>query len=127
VFVGVSINIDQVMKYPRLPGRALEAMTLLILVLVVGSLFLVPGQSLRALGVEVVLAAVAFWAIVTRVHLDVYRKTEPRYRRALTAQIGVGQAAIAAFVVTGIVLPAARPSAPMSRGRRVGADSDAAE
>jgi len=104
VFVGASINIDQVMTYARLPGRALEAMTLLILVLVVGSLFLIPSQSLRVLGVEVLLAAVAFWAIVTRVQLDVYRKTEHQYRRTLAAQIGVGQAAIAAFVVTGVVL-----------------------
>ncbi len=104
VFVGVSINIDQVMKYPRLPGRALEAMALLILVLVVGSFFLVPDQSLRVLGVEVLVVAVAFWGILTRVQLDVYRKTDDQYRRALTVQISVGQAAIAAFAVTGIVL-----------------------
>ena len=44
VFVGVSINLDKILKYAGLPGRAQEALIVLMLVLVVSSLMLVPGQ-----------------------------------------------------------------------------------
>jgi hypothetical protein len=44
VFVGVSINLDKILKYAGLPGRAMEALVVLILVLVTSSLMLVPGH-----------------------------------------------------------------------------------
>jgi hypothetical protein len=37
VFVGVSINLDKIIAIPSLPGRALEAMVLLVAVLVESS------------------------------------------------------------------------------------------
>ena len=45
VFVGLSINLDKIIADPGLPGRALEALVALTVVLVVSSLLLVPGQS----------------------------------------------------------------------------------
>jgi len=44
VFVGVSINLDKILKYVGLPARAMEALVVLILVLVTSSLMLVPGH-----------------------------------------------------------------------------------
>ncbi len=44
VFVGVSINLDKILKYAGLPGRPLEALIALIPVLITSSLMLVPGQ-----------------------------------------------------------------------------------
>lgn len=57
LFVAVSINLERILRYEGLPGRALEAMSLLTCVLVVSIAGLVPGQSHVALGLELVVIA----------------------------------------------------------------------
>ena len=55
VLVGVSLNLEQVMAHPvyGLPGRALEALVMLLAVLVLSTLRLVPEQTLGVIGAEV--------------------------------------------------------------------------
>jgi hypothetical protein len=50
--VAVSINLTKILQVPGRPGRAGEAIVLLVAVLVVAMLGLVPGQSPTALGAE---------------------------------------------------------------------------
>jgi hypothetical protein len=52
IFVAVSINLEQVLKFPALPPRAVETLSVLIGLLVLSVFVLIPGQSLTALGVE---------------------------------------------------------------------------
>ena len=60
LFVAISINLEQVLKYPQLPGRAAATLALLVSALVVSGFALAPGQNIRVLGAEVVaVAAVA--------------------------------------------------------------------
>lgn len=66
LFVAVSINIERILKYEGLPGRALEAMLLLTCVLIVSIAGLVPGQSHVALGLELLLVSAVVGAIVLR-------------------------------------------------------------
>ena len=61
VFAGVSINLDKILKYAGLPGRALEALIVLKLVLVTSSLMLVPGQSTTLIGVELLGVGLLAW------------------------------------------------------------------
>jgi hypothetical protein len=65
LFVAISINLQQILKFPNLPGRAAGSLGVLVCALVVACCGLVPGQSRTALGLEVVVAggAVAFQAI----------------------------------------------------------------
>lgn len=53
LFVGVSINMTKILAYPTLPRRALRALIMLVTILIVSSLFLVPGQPIAQLGLEV--------------------------------------------------------------------------
>ena len=53
LFVALSINLERILKGIGLPGRAGEAIVLLLTVLVVSTFGLVPGQSPRVLGAEV--------------------------------------------------------------------------
>jgi hypothetical protein len=46
-----------------LPGRAGEAIVLLVAVLVVSTLVLVPGQSRTALGAELMVAGLLAWVL----------------------------------------------------------------
>ncbi len=61
VFVGLSINLEMIMSNPTygLPGRALEALVLLVGVLIVTILLLVPTQGMVVAGAEVL--AVGSW------------------------------------------------------------------
>jgi hypothetical protein len=72
VFVAVSINLQEILSEPGsgLPGRAAEALILLVGVLTASILLLVPGQSKRAVGVEVLAVGLAAWRWVR----------SPRYR-----------------------------------------------
>ena len=59
VFVGISINLRDVVSSRRLVNRACEAVVLLATILVTSSILLVPGQGRRTVGVELGVAAVA--------------------------------------------------------------------
>ena len=66
VFVAVSINIERILKYPGLPERSLETLLFLVSVLLVSVIGLVPGQGHLALGLELLIVALAIDTIVLR-------------------------------------------------------------
>lgn len=59
LFVTISINLKQILKYPQLPGRAAGTLGILVSALVVSGFALAPGQGNRALGLEVAAAGAA--------------------------------------------------------------------
>jgi hypothetical protein len=58
VFVAVSINLSEILKYRNLPGRAAMTLMLFVTPLIVGVLLLVPGQPGAALGGELLATGV---------------------------------------------------------------------
>ena len=67
LFVAISINLEQILKYPQLPGRAAGTLGILMSALVVSGLGLAPGQGRPALGIEIaaagaIVATQAVWA-----------------------------------------------------------------
>jgi len=56
LFVAVSINLERILSFPKLPARAGETLVTLVLVLVAATLTLIP-QSTRLLGLEVAILA----------------------------------------------------------------------
>jgi hypothetical protein len=58
VFVAVSINLSEILKYRNLPGRAGLTLILFVTPLLTGILLLVPGQSRIALGLELLAAGI---------------------------------------------------------------------
>jgi hypothetical protein len=64
LFVAVSINIERILRYPTLPRMAATTLILFGTALFAGILLLVPGQSHRALGTELLLLGIAS-ALVT--------------------------------------------------------------
>ena len=53
VIVAISINLQRILTYPQLPGRAAESLFTLISALLVASVGLIPHQSAHTLGLEV--------------------------------------------------------------------------
>ena len=55
--MAISINLEHILAYPWLPGRAGETILLLMCTLLTGAFALVPGQRTEVLGVELLLLA----------------------------------------------------------------------
>lgn len=53
LIVAVSINLTRILSFPHLPGRAAQAVMVVLSVLLVSTCCLVPAQSARVLGAEV--------------------------------------------------------------------------
>lgn len=73
IFVAVSINLEQILKYASLPARVIETLALLVGLLMLSVLMLVPGQAKVALGTEILVLGLVMLAILLRVRLRVPR------------------------------------------------------
>ena len=107
VFVGVSINLDTIMSHPSygLPGRALEALVLLVAVLIVAILLLVPGQGTVLAGAEVLAVGVVDWAAVVIIQLLVlknWRSLDASLRSHFVPRVVLSQMATLPIVAAGV-------------------------
>ncbi len=77
LFVSISMNLKQILTFPRLPGRAAGTLGILLGALGVSTLGLAPGQSVRAFGIEI--AAIGAAATVQAVWVSIHKfnRTEP--------------------------------------------------
>jgi hypothetical protein len=55
IFVGVSINLNRILSFPRLADRALISLILLFSILIASILFLVPSQNSLTLSIEILI------------------------------------------------------------------------
>jgi hypothetical protein len=109
VFVGVSINLEKIVSQSDsgLPGRAAEALIMLLAVLTASILLLVPGQSISAMGGEVLAVGAATYAWVTTIqvlHLRNLSTIPPHLRTPLLLRITIAQISTLPTVIAGIAL-----------------------
>jgi hypothetical protein len=64
-FVSLSLNLATILANRGLPERALQALLQLLAALIVGLLLLMPGQSLWAAGLEILIVAVVMGLLGT--------------------------------------------------------------
>lgn len=101
LFVAISINLQQIIKFPSLPRRALCTLSVLVALLVASLFSLAPGQSAGALGIELF----AVGAIVATQTIVLARRSprssgEPRYSRPV--QVGLLLVPTLALAVGGL-------------------------
>jgi hypothetical protein len=104
LFVALSINLERILKGAGLPGRAGEAIMLLLAVLVVATWALVPGQSSTVLGAELLGSGLAVWLIVVGIHVQAVRGHVAPSRSLLIRRIVLAQAAILPLMIGGVSL-----------------------
>jgi hypothetical protein len=107
LFVAISINLTRILEFPSLPSRAVEALLALFSVLVVSSFALIPGQSLRAVGIEIGATGLALWLIQTVAMLRMWKIGHPRSRSIL--RVLANQIPPLPFVIAGALLMAGHP------------------
>ena len=103
IFVGVSVNLKTITSRATLTNRALEALVALVVVLFISSLLLIPGQTLSAIGIEVLLLGLINCMIVGFLQLDSLRTMQPQYRLQFVPYILLSQSAALAYVIAGVV------------------------
>jgi modulator of FtsH protease len=86
VFVAVSINIQEILRLPGVPDRALATLMLLLGAVVISLLPLIPDQSGTALGLELVLVGLAFIAVICVTGARSFRLS---YNRAVRVELVV--------------------------------------
>jgi modulator of FtsH protease len=103
LFVGLSLNLTKILTYPALPTRALMALILLLVILVVSSLMLIPGQTANAIAVEILAVGVVGWASVTAMDLHIFRYSK-LHRAGYFGNVVMLQLAALPYVVGGALL-----------------------
>jgi hypothetical protein len=104
LFVAISINLERIVKSAGLPGRAGEAIVLLLAVLVVSTLALVPGQSATVLGAELLGSGLVAWLIVSVIHVVAVRGHVAPSRRLLVQRVVMAQVAVLPLLIGGLSL-----------------------
>ena len=101
IFVAVSINLERVLKFPALPPRAVETLSILVGLLVLSVFVLIPGQSLTALGAEILVLGVILGTalLVKRIRLP---RAAGQPRTWTVTPVGVILAATLPMAVAGI-------------------------
>jgi modulator of FtsH protease len=104
LFVGLSLNLARILNLPALPTRALMALILLMVVLVVSSLMLIPGQTTKAIAVEILAVGVVGWVSVTAMDLHVLRCGKPHNRAGYIANLVMLQLAALPYIIGATLL-----------------------
>lgn len=104
IFVGISISLTKILSIGGLPDRALLSLLLLLHVLVVSILFLVPDQTSKALGVEVLIFGIIAYASIFLLDLRIFKHKQNKFRRLYILYFLIDHAATIPFIIVGLAL-----------------------
>jgi hypothetical protein len=113
IFVAVSLNIRQILRFAYLPTRVAQALVILGQLVIVAMIVLIPGQSPTTLGVELVAVGTVIWATVLAIQIRSLQLladqpgAPPRRRlvgRWIVSRLTVGQIATLPTLAAGISL-----------------------
>jgi hypothetical protein len=102
VFVAVSINLTRILAYPHLPGRAAEALTVLLSVLVIATWGLVPNQSALCLGLEWLGTGLTVIVMTTAIQWGARKHQHPKSRPLW--RVATNQLPASMFALGGVFL-----------------------
>ncbi len=77
LFVAISINIERILNFPSLPGRAFQTLAMIAAALVIAGLGLIPGQPHTWFGWEALAAGLVIAATAVREAMLTARHRKP--------------------------------------------------
>jgi hypothetical protein len=102
VFVAISINIDDIVRYDGLPDLAIVTIMLLVGVLVVSLFGLIPDQTNHALGVELLVQSLVWTALMAR--FAVHSLPESHRREQMVSRFALPAFGTVPYVVGAVLL-----------------------
>lgn len=104
IFVGISINLKDILAIPVLTIKASVALILLLCILIFSILLLVPQTTIKFTGLEFTILGVIVWGLVTKADLQVYKKTIKDYKNHHLLNLFIDQFAVLPYMGAGILL-----------------------
>jgi hypothetical protein len=104
LFVAMSINVREIVALPGVAARAAEAIVFAVAPLVLSMVVLMPGQSLRAVGVEVLVVGLVAWAIPLVLQLRWWGASADQPTGKRVGRVVLAQVASAGAPVAGVML-----------------------
>ncbi|MET3979731.1 hypothetical protein ABIB62_002321 [Mucilaginibacter sp. UYP25] len=104
IFVGISINLKDILEIPILTIKASVSLILLLAILIFSIVLLVPQFSMRLNGIEFTVLGIIVWVLVTKADLQVYAKTLKDYKNHHLLNLFIDQFAILPYVGAGVCL-----------------------
>lgn len=107
LIVAISINLQRILAFPQLPGRAAEMLILLVGALLASSFALIPGQPLRLFGGEILGCGVLMTAapLVIQARQLALMKTQPLnwwlWRHLIALLVGIPVLIGSGYLVAG--------------------------
>ncbi len=106
LFVALSINVKQIVEFGGLADRALQALTVLVGILILGLLMLMPNQTPEALGIEAILVTLLVLAVGTWLGARGFRHADTRLRGRYIANLITFEVALIPTLAGGVLLAA---------------------
>jgi hypothetical protein len=106
IFVGISISLTKILSIKGLPERALLSLLLLLNVLIISILCLVPQQTTKAIGLEVLVFGLIGWVIILTLDLRIYKHKQKEYKFVYAFYFVIDHLATVPFIITGFALTA---------------------
>ncbi len=104
IFVGLSINISQILSNSALIDRAFISIILLITALVISLLHLIPGQSNIMFGFEIIFSGFVSWAVVSKKDINIYRSKNQKFKKLYLFNMAIDQISLIPYIVAGILI-----------------------
>jgi modulator of FtsH protease len=104
LFVAISISLSDIVTYPNLPMRAAGTLTILATVLFTSMLMLIPDQSIRRAGFEVLGVGLVAAGVTLRMGVASARATPEEHRRDSRFSVSSKITATAIFMASGLLM-----------------------
>jgi len=103
LFVSVSVNQVRILQLGRMADRGLEALVMLLLVVIVASLGLVPGQGMRLLGLEIFVVSAATSGGIFLLERNYLVHIERSHRRQAIQMAVCNQLSLMTIALSGLI------------------------
>lgn len=102
--VAITINLDRLLEFPWLPGRAAETIGIMLNTLIIVSLGLIPMGSTTMYGICVLVIGGLAWLLILVGQLRSERSPREGVHQNLTTRIVMTQIATLPFVIAGVLI-----------------------
>ncbi len=104
IFVGLSINLEKILSFKRLPNRAAQALALLMMALLAGSFVLMPGLPDALRGGILFVVGAGFWLFITVLDYIIWGESDAQYRKAIPILAAINQLCLLPYLVGGALI-----------------------
>lgn len=103
IFVGVSISLNRILSVPQLPDRAKGALVILMNILFVSLLCIIPQQSSRLMGIELLISCITTWVITLILDIHMLKVAKAKVKTNYQINIAFTQLALLPSIFAGFI------------------------